>query len=91
MTDRAEIVAGIAAIVARHTDADATSFDCAKPLKGQEHIDSLDLIEIAMSIEERFFGDDLSVKLDPEPDWSVDKFADLVMASLATKEAAPQT
>lgn len=86
MTDRAAIVAKITANIRFLTDI----VPAPDALLRKLGIDSMDAIEIAMAVEEEFFADDTSVKLDPEPDWTVDKIADLVIAKLAAKEAVSQ-
>lgn len=84
MTDRAAVVARITARIRFLTDVvptpDAVLFG--------DKIDSMDMVEIAMAVEDEFFGDDTSVKLDPESDWTVEKIADLVIAELAKREVA---
>lgn len=85
MTDRAEVVAKVTEIVCELT---AVSPAPDVVLHGHENLDSLDLADIAIAVEDEFFTIHDGPVLDPEPDWTVDKIADLVMAALAKKEAA---
>lgn len=88
MTDRAAIVAGITEIVEELSGAPPGSFPPDYRLMDHGEIDSLTVVEIAQQVEDRFFADDTTVILDAEPDWTVDKIADAVIAQLAAKEGA---
>lgn len=84
MTDRAAVVAKITGIIL--VGGETRPIDPGRPLKEQA-VDSLELLEIAQAVEQEFFADDTTVILDAEPDWTIDKIADLVIAKLAAKEA----
>lgn len=80
MTDRAGIVAGITAVVEKVTGIENVAPSVV--LQGHESIDSLDLVEIAMTVE-----DELDVgctSIEPAPDWTIDKIADAVIAAKET-------
>lgn len=77
MTDRAEIVAKITAIVVELTGIPADALVNDKPLDGQGEIDSLDVVEIVMAVEDHFL-----VPYDiigATADVTIDAMADAVM------------
>jgi acyl carrier protein len=80
VTDRATIVAkiteSICCLVAFAPVPDVVLLEL-------DQIDSLDIVEIRMAVEEEF-----NVEIDESPDWTVDKIADAVIAQLAKQEAA---
>lgn len=83
MTARAEIVARIVSLVQFHTGAAPGELGHDKPLAGQKldagTIDSLDLVEIEMAVEDSF--DLMLGALDLKPDSTVDSIADAVIAA----------
>ena len=78
---RSEIIARIVSLVQFHTGAAPGEVAHDKPLAGQEiaagAIDSLDLVEIEMSVEDSF---DLRIGA-LKPDSTVDSIADAVLAA----------
>lgn len=74
MTARAAILDRIFDRVQFHTGCAPEAFNIHAPLFGQESIDSLDVVEISMSVEEEF-----GVTLDtPSDDWSINSIAEMV-------------
>lgn len=87
MTDRAEIVAKLIGKLEEFVDVEPGSIATDKPLLAQAGIDSLDLIEIGMAVEEEFGLAELGADDWPWAAWTVDKIADAVIAQIS-KEAA---
>ena len=79
MTDRAAIIAKVTEIVATVTGIQGLAPDAV--LADQEHIDSLDIVEIGILAEEAL--DAPLGTLEPDPDWTIDKIADAVIAANA--------
>jgi acyl carrier protein len=76
MTARADVVARIADKIQFLTGIDPASLVHDKPVIGQAGVDSLDLMEIGMAIEEEF-----ALTLETTPDTTIDSIADAVMAA----------
>lgn len=85
MTDRATIVAKITELICCLV-AFAPAPDVV--LIELDQIDSLDLIEIGMAVEDEFGVTELGADDWAWSDWTVDKIADAVIAQLAQQEAA---
>jgi acyl carrier protein len=70
---------------------DLTGFPAETVASGQTlekiGLDSLDVGELAIGLEDELLPDTAG-ELDIEPDWTVDKIADAVIAQLAKQEAA---
>lgn len=88
MTDRDAIVARVTRVVEELLFAPYGSVKPDLVLMERIDVDSMDMIEIGQAVEQEFFADDTTVILDAEPNWTVDKIADLVIEKLAAKEAA---